>query len=144
MSESSEKRQEILRLLAEGKIDATEAAELLSTTDRPEPEATADPGAVKITKADLSASASSSEVSASDGPTWLHVRVSDLTTGKGKVTVNIPLRLLKAGLTIGSRFAPELQGMEWSDITTMLESEKGVLVDVQDDEDGEHVQIYVD
>ncbi|NIP52684.1 MAG: hypothetical protein GWO26_12025 [Phycisphaerae bacterium] len=76
-------------------------------------------------------------------PKWLHVQVNDLATGKSKVKVNIPLRMVKFGLNMGKRFAPELDGMDWDDLSKVMTEDAGVLVDVQDDEDGEHVQIYV-
>ncbi|MCI0398854.1 MAG: hypothetical protein L0322_28530, partial [Chloroflexi bacterium] len=76
-------------------------------------------------------------------PAWLHIRVSDLATGKNKVTVNVPLRLVKFGMRLGQRFTPEAAGLDWNELST-LATEKGVLVDVQDEEDGEQVQIYVD
>ena len=77
-------------------------------------------------------------------PSWLRVRVSDMKTGKNKVTVNVPMRLVRFGLSVGSRFAPELEGLDWNEIDSYLSVEKGMLVDVQDEEDGEHVQIFVD
>lgn len=134
MSLSSEKRTEILQLLADGKITADEAAELLSPTPQPEAEAPTPevPEVVKETAA-----------SNSKKPKWLHVQVNDLATGKSKVKVNIPLRMVKFGLNMGKRFAPELDGMDWDDLSKVMTEDAGVLVDVQDDEDGEHVQIYV-
>jgi hypothetical protein len=72
------------------------------------------------------------------------VQVNDLATGKCKVKVNVPLRMVKFGLSIGKRFAPELEGMDWDDLSRVMTEDAGLLVDVQDEEDGEHVQIYVD
>lgn len=150
MSLSNEERKDILQLLASGKITADEAADLLSQTAPAvpkEPTPSAPPELPAFEKApDLPAFEKAPESPAAKGeqPSWLHVRVTDMATGKGKVTVNIPLRLLKFGLSVGSRFAPELEGMDWRELSAMMTQEKGVLVDVQDEEDGEHVQIYVD
>lgn len=143
MSLSSEERMEILHLLAEGKITADEAARLLSngakaTEAEPAPEKGVSLAVEEKTSADEALKSSA------DQPTWFHVKVNDMKTGKTKVTVNIPLRLLRLGLNVGSRFAPELEGMDWDDLAGMIGSEQGVLVDVEDEEDGEHVQIYVD
>jgi hypothetical protein len=52
--------------------------------------------------------------------------------------------MVKFGLNVGRRFAPELDGIDWDDLSQVMTEEEGVLVDVQDAEDGEHVQIYVD
>jgi DNA-binding transcriptional ArsR family regulator len=141
MSLSSEERKEILELLANGKITADEAAKLLSQAPPAVSEAPAPPAPLAPP---VFEKAADPPVTEGDKPSWLHVRVTDLATGQGKVTVNIPLRLLKFGLSVGSRFAPELEGMDWRELSSMMTEEKGVLVDVQDEEDGEHVQIYVD
>ncbi len=135
MSLSSEKRTEILQLLADGKITADEAAELLSPTPQAEAETPTPPPTPEVVQ--------ETTTSNSKKPKWLHVQVNDLATGKSKVKVNIPLRMVKFGLNMGKRFAPELDGMDWDDLSKVMTEDAGVLVDVQDDEDGEHVQIYV-
>jgi hypothetical protein len=139
-------------MLASGKISAVEAADLLKASanrpSTPEPatipveEITPDPVALKKAEARAEQAPAAGK---GGGPSWFHVRVTNMQTGKTKVTVNIPIRLLKFGVKIGSQFAPEFQGMSWSDIGAMLEADgDGILVDVQDEEDGERVQIYVD
>lgn len=145
-------RREILEMVANGQITAAEAADLLksSTPEPPEPpqaETPTPPPAPESFKAPKPAELPTMD----DGgngkkPSWFHVRVSDSKSGRTKVSVNIPLRLLKFGVRFGKKFAPEVEGLDWEDIQTMLNEgmEGGVLVDVQDEEDGEHVQIYVD
>jgi hypothetical protein len=142
MSLSDEKRKEILQLLADGKINADEAAELLTTRTQDVVEEPAAPPPPKYSESPFSPA----ETAAANGqkPRWLHIRVGDLESGKSKVTVNIPLRMVKFGLQMGRRFAPELEGVDWDDLSRVMTEEQGVLVDVQDAEDGEHVQIYVD
>jgi hypothetical protein len=149
---SSNERQAILDLLASGKITAAEAADLLKASAPAQPSEPAtipveeimpEPEALK--RAEAAGQESGIVNKSNGGPSWFHVRVTNMQTGKTKVTVNIPIRLLKFGVKVGSRFAPEIQGMSWSDIGAMLEENgDGILVDVQDDEDGERVQIYVD
>lgn len=139
MALSSEKRTEILQLLANGKITADEAAELLSASSKAEAETPTPPPAPKAPEVVEKPTASNGQK-----PKWLHVQVNDLATGKSKVKVNVPLRMVKFGLSIGKRFAPELEGMDWDDLSRAMTEDAGLLVDVQDDEDGEHVQIYVD
>lgn len=136
-------RLEILQLLASGKISATEAAELLDSANRNDKGATnvqlptSEPATTSKLKEEEEAKSSSS-------PSWLHVKVTDLKSGKGKVTVNVPLRLVRYGFNIGRRYAPELEDLDWDDLAGAMYEEQGVLVDVMDEEDGEHVQIYVD
>ena len=140
MSLSSEKRSEILQLLAAGKITANEAAELLTATPITNIEEPAVPAPPKpVVEKPAAPKAQNGKK-----PKWLHIRVNDLESGKSKVTVNIPLRMVKFGLGVGRRFAPELDGVDWDDLSRVMTEEEGVLVDVQDGEDGEHVQIYVD
>ncbi|MBX3056650.1 MAG: hypothetical protein KF770_09275 [Anaerolineae bacterium] len=133
-------RKEILELLANGKITADEAAELLSQPAAPAAEETAVPD-VKLLKEEEA-------IQARNGgkkPGWLHVRVRDLESGRNKVTVNIPLGMVKFGMKIGGRFSPELNGLDWNELETMMnDMESGLLVDVQDEEGGEHVQVFVD
>ena len=150
MALSGEDRMEILQLLSEGKVSVEDAGRMLAGSKVEEGD-TETPGILTVTENDLSdpkvyksSEPSSAQKSDGDRPKWFHVRVSDLKTGKGKVTVNIPIGLVRAGFSIGSRFSPEIKGMEWDELSTMLTREKGVLIDVQDEEDGDHVQIYVD
>ena len=138
---SKPSRMEILELLSNGKITAAEAANLLS--DIPEP-ATAEkappPPAAK-------APTPTPESTATNGkePSWFRVRVANLETGKNRVTVNIPIRMMKFGLKIGSRFSPEIENLDWNELTGMMQDMKaGMLVDVQDEESNEHVQVYFD
>lgn len=138
----STSRKEILELLAKGKITANEAAELLSNAATPEAEAATTPTAVAVP----AAPAEPAQIKKSGNkPSWLHVRVKDLSSGKNKVSVNVPLGMVKFGLKIGGRFTPELNGLDWDEINGMMEEmESGLLVDVQDEEGGEHVQVFID
>jgi DNA-binding transcriptional ArsR family regulator len=142
MSLSSEKRTEILQLLADGKITADEAAEILSASPKVEIEEPTP--APKAPESVQTGTVEKSAVSNGRKPKWLHVQVNDLESGKSKVQVNIPLRMVKFGLGMGRRFAPELDGVDWDDLSRVVTEEEGVLVDVQDTEDGEHVRIFVD
>lgn len=157
MTVSAEKRQEILELLATGKLTVDEAADLLSGGNQTEVKGVAEAEEEPIVQKEpapaelddlikVEPDPARAYASKSDGsrPSWLRVRVSDMKTGKNKVTVNVPMRLVRFGLSIGSHFAPELDGLDWDEIDSYLSAEKGMLVDVQDEEDGEHVQIFVD
>ncbi|HSG15830.1 MAG TPA: hypothetical protein VLE70_05850 [Anaerolineae bacterium] len=160
MSLKDDQRKEILQLLATGRITAVEAADLLAgevqrkpvqenspeSAEQPEPEKQAETAADldELIKVEPDPALKAASTGSYDPPSWLRVRVSDLKTGRKKVTVNIPMRLMRFGMAVGSRFAPELNDFDWDELTGMLGSEKGMLVDVQDEEDGEHVQIFVD
>lgn len=144
----STSRKEILELLAKGKISAVEAAELLSEMSA---DKVTDPVAEKVTPPSppdpIKAVANPVIKPVGNGakPAWLHVRVKDLQSGRNKVTVNVPLGMVKFGLKIGGRFSPELNGLDWDEIQGLMnEVESGMLVDVQDEEGGEHVQVFID
>ena len=135
-------RGEILELLANGKITAEEAARLLSEvkTETAEPPTPPSPPSVSEKPAPPE-----TPTTPGKDPSWFKVRVRNMATGKNKVTVNIPLRMLKFGLKIGGRFSPELEGLDWDEIQGMMKDiQTGMLVEVMDEEDGEHVQVYLE
>ena len=77
---------------------------------------------------------------------WFRVHVTDLKTGKSKTNVRIPMGMVNFGLKMGAKFAPkELEGLDMSQIMAAAESGgTGKLVDVEDEEKGEHVEVYVE
>jgi len=76
---------------------------------------------------------------------WFRVRVTDMKTNRNKVTVNLPLSLVSAGLKIGAHYAPELNGMNLTEVFNELRtSQPGKIVEVIDEEDGEHVEIFIE
>ncbi len=122
---TSEERLKILKMIDEGKITAEEGARLLSalSESRKTPRKT-------------------SLRSASGGARWLRVRVTDMVTGKAKATVNLPLGLVDAGLNIASQYAP---GIAFDELVEAInEGAEGKIIDVIDEEDGEHVEIYIE
>jgi hypothetical protein len=78
-------------------------------------------------------------------PRWFHVRVTNLETGKDKVKVNLPMPLVKAGIKIGARYASDAEEIDWEElIAAVQEGASGKLVEVEDQEGGERVEVYVD
>lgn len=76
---------------------------------------------------------------------WLRVRVTDARTGRNKVNVTIPMGLVDVGLKMGARFAPEMEGFDLATLAEMVKSgATGKLVEVQDHDDGELVEIYIE
>lgn len=133
-SSQDDEKLHILRMVEEGKITASEGISLLEAWEH---------GRKPAHGANRPASGSGS---ASGGQRWLRVRVTDLYTGRSKATVNIPFGLLDWGLNIGAHFAPEMRDYDLQELSRVL-SEEGVdgkIVDVVDDEGGEHVEIYVE
>jgi hypothetical protein len=139
---SDKERQEILAMIAAGKITAAQGAEMLSASRQEAPPPPAEPTPPKPPKSEWLEE--TPEKSNGRKPSWLHIRVSD-GEGRNKVSVNVPLRFVKFGLRLGSRFAPELEGVKLDELNEVLEDvEAGTLVEVIEEEKGEHVHIYVD
>ncbi len=76
----------------------------------------------------------------------LRVRVTDLRTGKSKANVNIPIGMVNFGLKLGAKFAPaDLEGLDMNQIIETIQSGgTGKIVDVEDEEKGEHFEVFVE
>ena len=124
---TNEERMRILRMVEEGKISPEEAARLLEAL-----------GQAKKSK-------KHPKVAQRLQGRWLRVRVYD-TRGKSKVNVNLPLRLVDVGLTIAGRFLPDFQfdGVAEALSEALEEGLMGKIVDVVDEEDGEHLEIFIE
>jgi hypothetical protein len=121
---SVEERMKILKMIEEGKVNAEEGTKLLS--------------ALASANRPLGGLAAS-------GAKWLRVRVTDVASGRSKATVQIPISLMDAGMKIGAHFAPEIDGVNMDQLMEALRSgTTGKIIDVVDDEDGEHVEIFVE
>jgi len=131
-------RSDILSQLAAGTISAEQAAEQLRGGAVPPipPVPPASPAApvpaVPAAPAGL-------------GQRWLRIRVTDLSTGRPKVNVNLPLTWVAAGLRLGATYAPQLENLDLAQLLGELEAgSAGQLIDVEDLDDGERVQIFVE
>lgn len=82
-----------------------------------------------------------------DAGRWLHLRVTNLFTGKQTAAVNLPLSWVNAAFKLGARYEPKLAGLDlnWNEIVTLLQTEaNGQIVEVEDLDSGQRVEIYVD
>jgi hypothetical protein len=86
------------------------------------------------------------EVNMLNSSQWLRVRVTDLRTGKSKANVKIPVGLADLGMRLAVRFAPaSVEDLDMNQlIAAMKSSGEEKLVDVEDEEKGEHVEIFVE
>ena len=124
---TTEERMKIIQMIKEGKITADEGAKLLTALSESQK------GARKFSGR------------AAGGPRWFRVRVTDTVTGKMKTSVNIPLGLMEWGVQIGAQFAPEVANLNMEQIYEMLNAGvEGKIIDVVDEEDGQHVEIFVE
>ena len=124
---NAEERMQILRMIEAGKITASEGAELLRTLDKSDRSRPNEP------------------LKGSSAPRWFRVRVTETETGRNKVNVNIPMGLVNVGIKMGAKFAPEIEGEQYEEIMEAIRSgQQGKILDVFDEEDGEHVEIFVE
>ena len=76
---------------------------------------------------------------------YLRVNVSDSRTGNRKVFVRVPLSLVRMGLKMGAHYANELNDLDIDAIEDWLANgQTGPIVEVQDEDDGEHVEIFIE
>jgi hypothetical protein len=83
---------------------------------------------------------------------WLRVRVSDMATGANRVSVNLPLGLMRWGLAVGSRFVPDLHQVDMDSMLSELDAalldldqiSNGRIVEVEDEGANQRVEIFVD
>jgi hypothetical protein len=130
----SEERLKILQMLQDGKITAEQAAGLLEALGDEKEEK---PGSRRET--------GSAPASVPGEKRWFRVRVTDTDSGKTRVNVRMPIGVVDAGLKMGMRFVPEVDGMDIKELLSMIGSgEQGQVVDVYDDEDGEHVEVFIE
>jgi hypothetical protein len=128
-----EERMQILKMIEDGKITAEEGAELLETLDSRAPQRPSLPVAETLTPM---------------GPKtarWFRVVITDLQTGKKRVNLRLPVSLLNAGVKMGARFAPQVEGLDSDQLLTHLRSgEMGKVFDVVNEGDGEHVEVFLE
>ena len=71
--------------------------------------------------------------------------MTDRLSGQTKVNVNLPIGLVDVGLKMGARFAPEMVGMDIDAIQVALKNSiPGQIVAMDDEEDDEHVDVYLE
>jgi len=156
-------RAEVLDMLAAGKISAAEAMRLLDQAAEvaqagPAQKGESGPDDIPVEDVEseikidapepaaLKATAQSQTAVANGGkPRWLKIRVRDRNSDRNKVTVTLPLGLVSFGLGMARRFGADMGDVEVDEVMSLIKTgERGMLVEVDDEEDGDHVQIYLD
>jgi len=121
---TTEERLKILQMLEEGKITAEEAAALLRALGGRKP-GPAGPGP-------------------SGEARFLRIRVTDIGSERSKVNITVPLQLVKVGLSIAERFAPDTE-VNWRELAEAITGGAiGKIVEIEDEEDNERVEIFVE
>ena len=127
---TTEERVKILKLVQDGKISADQGVQLL--------EALQDPLKHK-------AEGQNGQPKGTQVARWFRVSVTDTDTGKVRVNVRLPVNLITAGVKMGARFSPEVEGLDMDQLMTLIKAgEIGKIVDVVDEKDGEHVEVFLE
>lgn len=126
-----EERVRILAMVKEGKITPEEGIKLLE--------------ALEVSTEDQAME------SAQGKAKWFRVRITDTRTNKLKVTVNLPISLVDWGLRTGAKVASfggaDLNGMgiNVEELRAAINfGFRGKIVDVTDEESGDHVEVTVE
>ncbi len=139
---TAEERLKILTMIQEGKISAEDGIALLEVMGSTEKAAGTKPGSVKRGAAPVQAA---QPTTPSGEGRWFRVMVTDMRTGKTRVNLRMPVSMVSAGMKLGARFAPQVQGLEAKSLIDMLNAGMvGKIVDVYDDDDSEHVQVFIE
>jgi hypothetical protein len=130
---TSEERLKVLHMIQEGRVTADEGLKLLEALGEIKGKAPARPAAAERPTAPGA------------GARWFRVQVTDTNTGRVRVNIRLPITVVTTGLKLGARFSPEVDGL---DMTTLMDSirsgETGKILDVFDEKDGEHVEVFLD
>jgi len=121
----SEERLKILTMIQEGKLTPEEGLRLLDALNKP---------------------AAQKPVTPITSPAkWLHVLITDTFSGKTRVNIRLPVTVLNTGIKMGAHFSTDLGQKEMSQIMYAVRSGAvGKVLDVIDEEDGEHIEIMLE
>lgn len=80
------------------------------------------------------------------GP-WVHIRVKHDRPGEPNVNISVPLDLGVMAVRMAEPFVPQMRNTGVDDVIVSLKDnvqrDQPLIIDVNDDEDGEHVQVIV-
>jgi hypothetical protein len=125
---TSEERMKVLKMIEEDAISVGDGAKLLAALEGQQTGKSRARGA-----------------GGPRDPRMLRVRVDDTLGGKMKVNVVLPMALVDAGLSIASNFIEGLAEEHTLALSEAIRSgETGMVIDVQDETDGEHVQVFIE
>lgn len=134
----SEERLEILRLVENQTVTAEEAGRLLEALDRSDRDRR--PQAATAPFAPIPPSPPEPPAGPTGGS--VRIRITDVTSGKAKINLVLPSRLVDSGIKLAKRIAPEhmLDGREIR--RSIEEGYWGPLLDITDD--NQRVEIIVE
>lgn len=126
---SSEERMRVLKMIQEGTISTEDGLRLLDS----------------LKAASNTEAGTDYQINTGRAAKHFRVRVTDSRSGKTRVNVRLPVSVINAGLKMGARFSPQVEGLDMQELVQYIRSGTiGKIVDVYDDEDGEHVEVFLE
>ena len=120
----SEERLRILKLIESGQVSAEEGGQLIEA---------------------LAANQERDRPRAPVQPRVLRVRVTDVSSRRQKINVTIPVSLVGIGLKLGAKLARRMENANTDQIMRAIEAGSlGRIFEVQDLDEGERVEIFVE
>lgn len=121
---TAEERMKILEMIREGTISAEEGARLLEALQTQDKRQTQSEGRKSR---------------------WMRVKVTDLKTSAVKVSVNIPMGLVRVGIKMGARFTPRDSAIDYNGVMDALRNgSTGKIVDLENKDENERVEIWIE
>ena len=128
---TSEERLRVLQLIQAGKTSAEEGIRLPESLDTAAQAGGSKPGGMQATPG--------------RSARWFRVRVTDTGSGKTRVNVRLPVNVLSAGMKMGARFSPEVEGLDMDQLMSLINAgATGQVLDVVDEKDGERVEVFLE
>jgi hypothetical protein len=130
---TTEERLQVLNMVAAGTITAEEGARLLMALEPIRMPGDAESATGTLQQLEMST------------PRWFRVQVTELTTGRDKVHISLPVSLVEVAIRMGARFAPDLEGASLEQTVDRIKTGvPGKVLEVEDIENGERIEIYVE
>jgi hypothetical protein len=128
---SPEERLSVLKLIQDGNITAEEGVKLLDSLEKQ--------------GQSIGPSGGTSTKGNSTAARWLKITITDLNTKKEKYYLRLPANVINAGINMGARFSPELNGIDVHSILNKLQTgETGKIFDVCDDDSCQRIEIILE
>jgi len=122
-----EERLRVLQMIEDGKVSAAEGARMLCCGEEPVP------------------SEKSEQTSGGQTPRWIRVMVTDLSSGKTRVNVKLPVNLMSTGVKMGAHLSADQYELNMQQINDYIKrGVTGQVMEVVDDDEGEKVAIYLE
>lgn len=135
---TAEDRMKILAMVQAGKINAEKGAQLLEAMENGR-----EPSKVRLIP--VPGAPTEPVPFGRSSSRWFRIQVTDTNTGKSRVNLRLPVNLVSAGAKMGARFAPQVQGLDSETLLAYINSgETGKIVDVYNEEDSEHVEVFIE